>query len=210
MGNTKSIKREIPEKAAKRIPKKKFDELSSCLPKSVCFIDGEDSIGTGSLCEIEDVTHYHCIITCWHVIAPHYIFEAKFKFEGSPYFKLLPEWVGATSYKPQGQGDYIAIELKQAAVAFIKENGLRFLTVKQPQVDEQVVVFGYGEADITNPEMDIGYGAIQSINGFTLKYYAATAPGTSGSPLVQWTGEAIGYRRYIAAEGMKEKHLQQY
>lgn len=195
MGNKNSQFKEILENAPKPISIKILNQLSQSLPKSICFIDGKNEIGTGAIYKLEEIPIYRCIITCFHVLSPDYLFEAKFKFEGCEPFKIKPEWIGRQSSKPVGQGDYIAIELKQEAVAFFEEKGLTFLEVKSSKVDDQIAVIGYADADPTNPTLTFGHGAIQAVSAFTLEYYAAAGPGTSGSPVVLLTGEAIGVHR---------------
>ena len=195
MGNTTSQLKEILENAPKPISMEILNQLSQSLPKSLCFIDGKTVIGTGALYKLDEISKYRYIITCFHVLSPEYLFEAKFRFEGCEPFKIQPEWIGRQSFKPVGQGDYIAIELKQAAVTFLEEKGLKFLKVNSAEVDDQIVVIGYADADLTNPKLCFGHGAIQAKSAFTLEYYAAAGPGTSGSPVVLLTGEAISIHR---------------
>ena len=85
-------------------------------------------------------------------------------------------------------------------MAFLEEKGLTFLEVKSSKVDDQIAVIGYADADLQNPKLCFGHGAIQAISAFTLEYYAAAGPGTSGSPVVLLTGEAIGVHRSRARE----------
>ena len=101
-----------------------------------------------------------------------------------------------------GHGDYIAVQLKPAAVAFFEAKRLEFLKVASlPKVDDQIVVFDYGNPeDQENPEVSFGQGAIQDIRGYTLEYHVPADAGTSGSPLVMWTGEAIGIHHSREAE----------
>ena len=80
-------------------------------------------------------------------------------------------------------------------MAFLEDKGLKFLKVNSAKVDDQIVVIGYADADLQNPKLCFGHGAIQAISASTLKYYAATEPGTSGSPVVLLTGEEIGIHR---------------
>ena len=200
MGNINSQSNEILENAPKPIPKKTFDQLSQNLSKSICFIDGKNEIGTGAIYKIEKISKICCIITCFHVLSPEYLFDAIIKFEGFDRFKFKPEWVGHTSFRPKGEGDYLAIELKPAGVKFLEDKGLLFLNVNSARFDDQIVVIGYADANFKNSEMSVGVGAIQTTDeliskGFALEYYAATGPGTSGSPLVLWSGEAIGIHR---------------
>ena len=200
MGNKTSHLKEILENAPKPIPKKTFDQLSQNLPKSICFIEGKNEIGTGAIFKIEEIPKFYCIITCFHVLSPKYLFEAIIKFEGFDRFKLKPEWIGRMSFRPKREGDYLAIELKPAGVKFLEDKGLIFLKVNSAKFDDQIVVIGYANASLENPEMSVGVGAIQTTDeliskGFTLEYYAATGLGTSGSPLVLWSGEAIGIHR---------------
>lgn len=194
MGNTNSNTK-ILEFASKGIPIKKLNEQCSTISKSIFFIrtlDEEDCSGMGSLLEFIGEDIYHCIVTCSHVIQPNNIFEAEFKFGGSPYFKLKREWIGSQCFKLKGQGDFIAIELKPVGVDLIIKNGLKFMTVKQPKVGDEVLVFVNSDSNVTNPELNFQCGAIQHINDYTLEFSARLKPYSSGSPLVLWTGEAVG------------------
>ena len=165
------------------------------MPKSICFIDGRNEIGTGALYEMDEIPKYRCLVTCFHVLSTDYISEAKIKFKGCDHFKLKPEWIGRKSLKPRGEGDYMAIELKPAAVAFLEKQGLKFLKVSSTKVDDQIIVYGYPDAKLENPVLYFGHGCIESINDFSLSYYAAAGPGSSVSPLVLWTRKAIGIHR---------------
>ena len=200
MGNKNSQLNELLENAPKPIPKKTFDQLSQNLTKSICFIEGKNEIGTGAIYKIEEIPKFCCIITCFHVLSQEYLFDAIIKFERIDRFKLKPEWIGRVSFRQKNEGDYLAIELKPAGVKFLEDKGLIFLKVNSAKCDDQIVVIGYGDANLENPEMSVGVGAIQTADeliskGFALEYYAATGPGTSGSPLVLWSGEAIGIHR---------------
>ena len=198
-----SSTRFILENAPLQIPKRTLDQLSAALPRSLCFIRGTQVVGTGAIYRLEANRTYHFLMTCFHVLSPDDVEKARFRFEGCAPFALKPEWIGAKCFRPVGHGDYLAVELKPAAVAFIEAKGLAFLNVKAPRVDDQIVVFGYGIPELDDPEMTFGHGAIQAIRGYTLDYYVAAGSGTSGSPLVLWSGEAIG----IHHSRENEKHL---
>ena len=146
-----TITQEVLEKAAKQIPKETLAQLIVDVPRSVCFVDGEKEVGTGALYQIEKYRKYHFLMTCFHVLSPDYVEKASFKFEGIEPFTLKPEWIGAKCFRPVGRGDFLAVELKPAAVAFFEDKGLAFLKVKSPQVDDQIVVFGYGDAESGQP-----------------------------------------------------------
>ena len=94
---------EILESAPKPISLEILNQLTQSLPKSICFIEGKTVIGTGAIYKLDDeISKYHFIITCFHVLSPEYLFESKFKFVGCDPFKIQPEWIGRQSFKPEG------------------------------------------------------------------------------------------------------------
>ena len=129
------------------------------------------------------------------VLSPQCVSEAQSKFEGCEQFTLKPEWIVRISYKPEGKGDYLAVVLQPEAVTFLEKQNLIFLKVKSAKAEDQIIVMGYPDDETDNPKMSSGYGSVHTIDGFTIIYCAATADGSSGSPLVLWTGEAIGIHR---------------
>ena len=195
MNKKSSILNEKLESRQKPIPNKTNVQLLQRLPKSICFIDTQTGSGTGAIFEIEEIPKYCFMITCFHVLSPDYVSDALIKFEGCERFTFKPEWIVRKSFKPEGKGDYMALVLQPEAVAFLEKQNLKFLKVKSAKVDEQIVLMGYPEAEIDNPEMCFGTGPIYNINGFTIIYSAGTGAGSSGSPLVLLTGEAIGIHR---------------
>lgn len=206
-----SKKRKLQEidNAPKPIPLDLLRKHTVTLPKSICLIKCENKIGTGILIKIESLASVYCLITSINVFSPiSHIFAAIIKFEECDYFRLELEWIVIESLKPLGQGDYFAIELKEKAVVFLEAKGLCFLKLREPKIGEQILVVGYSDDDISNPnpKLVFAHGVIQTIIGCTISYNAATAPSTSGSPLILWSGEAIGVCRLIKDEYSVHSH----
>lgn len=192
MDNRQSVNY-ILEEAPKTIPVETLRTLAFNAPKSVCFVDTENSSGSAGLYLFKGIAGQHnCLISCHHVLPPEQVFNKKtlFNFEGSEKFSIQPEWVAQIYSKPQESGDFTVVELTQVAIDHLISQGAVFLNISWPRVDDQFVIFQY-----PNEKLSFGHGSIQAIDSFTLGYYAASDFGSSGSALILWNGDAIGIHR---------------
>ena len=174
----------------KPIPLLKAAKLTKKALKSVCIVETEEISGSAGFYFFESTSGTrHCLISCHHLLPPEQVLTATFQFKWHK-FSLKEDWIGQVSFKPKFEGDFIVIELKSKAINILKSIGVSFLKVSGPQTGDQFLIIQYPDKDLC-----LGHGSIQAIRGFSLEYYAPTAFGSSGSPLLRLSGEAIGVHR---------------
>ena len=173
------------------IPESKVKYLTKLASKSVCIVETEENVGSAGFYVFEATSGTRfCLISCHHVLSPEQVLTATFQVKGYNKFSLKKDWIGQISFKPKLLGDFTVVELMSKAINILKKIGVTFLRVSETQTGDQFIIIQY-----LNMELCLGQGSILAITGFSFEYYAPTDYGSSGSPLLRWSGEAIGVHR---------------
>ena len=88
------------------------------------------------------------------------------------------------------------IVFSKTAQSILRRKNADYLTPGIPESGQTVLVYQYPHIDQSvDRELYTGHGQIEAVEGKSIHYYVDTDPGSSGSPIVNEQGKAVGIHR---------------
>lgn len=180
--------------------------------KSVCkVITAQKEKGTGYFLEVFDKNGQtrFLFMTCNHVLPTNSlneIFKMNLEFEDIPpmtKYNFENDRMHVKYIWTSKLYDATIIEISSELVKMFKESyGMRFLEKGQITNKDEVAILQYPKC-----KFGIAYGEIDHMNDYDVFYKSTTAPGSSGSPLLNWDGKALAMHNSskIFGYGTKEE-----
>ena len=176
---------------------KKLSAVFDSAKKSVCKVaPAHKEQGTGAFYEVVDGNGIDRFIfmTCNHVLPTNSLNEiAKAIFEFEDIQQLTSFSINKTDVKyiwTTKIYDATIIEISIDVATVYKNYGVKFLKVGQLTEGNEVAILQYPKG-----KFGIAHGDIDHINGNDVFYQIGTAPGSSGSPLLNWDCKALAMHK---------------
>lgn len=188
---------------------KKLIKVFEIARKSVCKVKpAHKDQGTGAFFEESDCNAEirFLFMTCNHVLPTNSLKEIS---QAIIEFEDIQQMTNYSWNNDIKQVKYIwtsrlfdatVIEISSDLANLFKSYGVRFLKIGQVTAKVQVAILQY-----PNGKFGIAHGEIDHMNGHDVFYQIATAPGSSGSPLLDWNCNALAMHKAGAIGATEEK-----
>ena len=175
--------------------------------KSVCKVKPvHKNQGTGAFYKVVDLNDIDRFIfmTCNHVLPTNSINEisqAILEFEDIQQLRSFSFNKTDVKYNWTTKiYDATIIEISIGVANLYKHYGVKFLKVGQHTAGNEVAILQYPKG-----RFGIAHGIINHINGNDVFYQIGTAPGSSGSPLLNWNCKALAMHKAVVIGATEEK-----
>jgi hypothetical protein len=206
MARSQSNQHERSLEAAYAVSVPKMKEIISTAETSVCILNTPprgDFVGIQGSAGLYELKQ-----SLWAIISNNHVVEftdykficgitLTFELHGGFSLKLRAEYIEhvTTSHFL----DATIIEITNEFMLKLERLGLNFLKVKPAEVKQKVALISYPKG-----EFSIDKGVIETVEGFTLKYYMAGDFGSSGAPIMTWDFFAVGIHKWRGRDSLGE------
>ena len=172
---------------------KKMNEVFNKARMAVCKVKpAHGDQGTGAFYELvhHNNGHRYLFMTCNHVLPTNLLDEvsqARLEFDEIEKMKSIKlDRKHIQHIWTSKLFDATIIEISEELANLYKSNGAIFLKVGQVTAKTSFVMLQYPKG-----KFGIAHGEIDTVSGRVLFYQIGTAPGSSGSPLLDWNCVAL-------------------